>query len=122
MLGLMARVIVKEPGGERGYELKDGTTSFGRAPENDVKIADKEFSRRHFQIEKFDGGYKLVDLESRNGSRVNGRTVNQHLLRPGDKIEIGECTIVFEDPNFREPSAAVAASFKPPTAIVAPPA
>jgi hypothetical protein len=118
----MARMIVRDPEGERSIDLKDGITTFGRAPENGVVVRDKEFSRRHFQIEKIDGGFKLVDLESRNGSRVNGRTVNQHLLRPGDKIEIGKTTIVFEDPNFREPSAALAASFAPPpvTAATAP--
>jgi len=122
MLDLMARMIVRDPEGERSIEIKDGITTFGRAPENGVVVRDKEFSRRHFQVERIDGGFKLVDLESRNGSRVNGRTVNQHLLRPGDRIEIGKTTMVFEDPNFREPSAALAASFAPPPAAPAAPA
>ncbi len=98
----MARVLVRDDNGERSIELQADATSFGRAPENTVVVGDKECSRRQFQIERCDAGFKLVDLESRNGTRVNGKLVNQHLLRPGDRVTSGKSSVTFEDPNFRE--------------------
>jgi len=45
---------------------------------------------------------------------VNDRSVNQALLRPGDRIQIGRHVLTFEDPNFREPPAEVVARLGPP--------
>jgi pSer/pThr/pTyr-binding forkhead associated (FHA) protein len=112
----MARLVISDGSTSRTVELTDATTVAGRAPENKVVIDDKQASRRHFTIEKIDFGFKLVDLESRNGTRVNDRQVNQMLLRPGDRIQIGRHTLTFEDPNFREPPAEVAARLAPPPA------
>jgi pSer/pThr/pTyr-binding forkhead associated (FHA) protein len=94
-------------------ELTDASTVAGRAPENKIVIDDKQASRRHFTIDKIEYGYKVVDLESRNGTRVNDRQVNQMLLRPGDKIQIGKHVLTFEDPNFKEPPPEVAAKLAP---------
>jgi pSer/pThr/pTyr-binding forkhead associated (FHA) protein len=112
----MARLVISDGTTSRTVELTDATTVAGRAPENKVVIDDKQSSRRHFTIEKIEFGFKLVDLESRNGTRVNDRQVNQMLLRPGDRIQIGKHTLTFEDPNFREPPADVAARLAPPPA------
>lgn len=109
----MARLQISDGSSSRTVELTDATTVAGRAPENKVVIDDKQASRRHFQIDKVEFGFKLVDLESRNGTRVNDRSVNQHLLRPGDRIVIGKHTLTFEDPNFKEPPADVAARLGP---------
>jgi pSer/pThr/pTyr-binding forkhead associated (FHA) protein len=109
----MARLQISDGSSSRTVELTDATTVAGRAPENKVVIDDKQASRRHFQIDRIEYGFKLVDLESRNGTRVNDRSVNQHLLRPGDKIQIGKHVLTFEDPNFREPPADVAARLGP---------
>lgn len=112
----MARVVISDGSSSRTVELTDAITVAGRAPENKIVIDDKQSSRRHFQIEKTELGFKVVDLESRNGTRVNDRQVNQALLRPGDRIQIGKHALTFEDPNFREPPADVAARMVPPTA------
>ncbi|MBI2899552.1 MAG: FHA domain-containing protein [Planctomycetes bacterium] len=92
----MAKLRIKEADAERTIDLVDAVTSFGRAPENKVILQDRESSRRHFQIERTEQGYKLVDLESRNGTRVNDRVVNQHLLAPGDVVQIGKTTLLFQ--------------------------
>lgn len=110
----MARLVINDGSTSRTVELTDASTVAGRAPENKVVIDDKQASRRHFTIDKIEFGFKLVDLESRNGTRVNDRQVNQLLLRPGDRIQIGHHTLTFEDPNFREPPAGVAARISPP--------
>jgi len=109
----MARLVITDGSSSRTVEL-DATTVAGRAPENKIVIDDKQASRRHFQIDRVEFGFKLVDLESRNGTRVNDRSVNQALLRPGDRIQIGKHVLTFEDPNFREPPADVAAKIAPP--------
>src|ERR1043166_7169588 len=116
----MARVIVSDGTTRREIELTDPTTIVGRSSDNKIHIDDKQASCKHCQLEKTDFGTKLVDLESRNGTRVNDRVVNQALLRPGDKISIGKFTITFEDPNFKEPPPEVAARFAPPPAPAAP--
>lgn len=112
----MARVVIFDGSSSKTVELTDTISVAGRALENKLVIDDKQASRRHFQIEKVDIGFKLVDLESRNGTRVNDRQVNQALLRPGDRITIGKHVLTFEDPNFKEPPADVAARLGPPPA------
>jgi hypothetical protein len=111
----MVRIIVQEGGSERPVELTDAVSSAGRSEDNRIVLQDQQSSRRHCQIERTDYGHKLVDLESRNGTRVNGKLVNQALLRPGDRIQIGKTVMVFEDPQFKEPPPEVAARFAPPT-------
>jgi len=114
----MARLVITDGSSSKTVEL-EATTVAGRAPENKIVIDDKQASRRHFQIDRVEFGYKLVDLESRNGTRVNDRSVNQALLRPGDRIQIGHHVLTFEDPNFREPPAEVAARLGGPPAPAA---
>jgi pSer/pThr/pTyr-binding forkhead associated (FHA) protein len=114
----MARLVITDGSSSRTIELTDATTVAGRAPENKIVIDDKQASRRHFQIDRVELGFKLVDLESRNGTRVNDRSVNQALLRPGDRIIIGKHVLTFEDPNFKEPPAEVAARLSPPSGAV----
>src|SRR6185503_10838609 len=111
----MARLVISDGSSTRTVELTAASTVAGRAPENKIVIDDKQSSRRHFSIDKIEFGFKIVDLESRNGTRVNDRQVNQQLLRPGDKIQIGKHTLTFEDPNFKEPPPEVAAKMAPPS-------
>ncbi len=94
----MPRLVVHEGGERRVYPLTADITPIGRSPNNLIQIRDVKSSREHCQIERTDKGYKLVDLESQNGTLVNGTPVNQHYLRPGDRIEIGDTAILFEVP------------------------
>lgn len=110
----MARILIREGGAERTVDLLDPVTTFGRAPENKVVLQDKELSRRHFQIEKTDQGYKLVDLESRNGTRVNDRIVNQSLLNSGDLVQVGKTVIQFVAEGAPPPPPAAKEPAPPP--------
>ncbi|MBV8880858.1 MAG: FHA domain-containing protein [Planctomycetaceae bacterium] len=112
----MARLVITDGSSSRTVDLTDASTVAGRAPENKIVIDDKQASRRHFQIDRVEFGFKVVDLESRNGTRVNDRSVNQALLRPGDRIQIGKHVLTFEDPNFKEPPAEISARLGPPPA------
>jgi pSer/pThr/pTyr-binding forkhead associated (FHA) protein len=64
----------------------------GRAPDVDVSVWDRSASRRHAQLDWRGDRWTLRDLESTNGTRVNGARVGNTQpanLRPGDEIEIG---------------------------------
>lgn len=120
----MARVRIQREGREDEIvPISSDIVTLGRSTEATIPIEDQGASRKHAQIERFEGGYKLVDLESRNGTRVNGVHVNQHLLQWNDKIQIGKTTLVWEaddsellPPDTRElsPAAAAVAGVKRP--------
>ncbi|MBS2033858.1 FHA domain-containing protein [bacterium] len=58
-------------------------------------IRDVGVSRRHARLE-FSGGYRLIDLESTNGTIVNGESIQEAALQDGDTIELGrDCTLRF---------------------------
>lgn len=88
-------------------ERKDGRkTNFlhfniGRAPENDIRIVDFAVSRFHSRITVSDAGYAIADLNSRNGTRVNGVsiTVLPRELKDGDLISFGRYEFTFMNPE-----------------------
>ena len=63
--------------------------SVGRSARCDVILLDPAVSRRHAQLRHRDGRWILQDLESKNGSFVNGVRVGRTELRPGDVVLIG---------------------------------
>ncbi len=91
------------------FPLSDAEISIGRAQSNRVCIADIAVSRRHCVVRKEGDQFRLTDLESRNGSFVNGVPVKQHDLRHGDRIEIGDSLFLFltEDGDVSSPAGPV---------------
>jgi len=77
------------------FNLTEAETTVGRDPANRVVVSDQALSRRHCVIQKEGDRLKLVDLESRNGSFVNGVPVRERWLEHGDQIEIGESVLFF---------------------------
>jgi hypothetical protein len=61
----------------------------GRHPSCDVVIADDTVSRRHAQLIFRDGGWIVRDLDSTNGTRLNGQYVGRCRLHPGDQLGLG---------------------------------
>ncbi|HEY8088081.1 MAG TPA: GGDEF domain-containing protein [Polyangiaceae bacterium] len=67
----------------------------GRAPQCDILIDHDGVSRRHAMIElTVEGAIQIVDLDSRNGTFVNGDAISRETLRDGDRIQIGGTTIL----------------------------
>jgi hypothetical protein len=81
--------------GER-MPLGDRTISIGRLPECEITLADPNVSRRHAEIRPSGPGYVVADLGSTNGTRVNGTTISEHRLQPGDEIAVGNVRIRYE--------------------------
>jgi diguanylate cyclase (GGDEF)-like protein len=68
---------------------------FGRAPVCDCVLEDEGVSRRHFTITRADTSWLIEDLRSASATYVNGARINgHHVLRLGDKIQIGSATIL----------------------------
>lgn len=67
----------------------------GRGGNCDLVIRDLAASRQHLKIHKMANGYECRDLESRNGTLVNGEPIAVHQLNDGDEIRIGNTSLVF---------------------------
>jgi transcriptional regulator with GAF, ATPase, and Fis domain len=88
------RLFVKDPAGDRIYDLDREEIVFGRDAAADVRIDDAKLSRRHCRVYRGTDGWHLADLGSRNGTTVNGVPVIDDQLDAGDTIDIGRTTIV----------------------------
>ncbi len=88
--------IVANPGqpDERTVDVRVGTTTIGRTKENDVWVLHKSMSRQHARIDHDGARATLVDLDSKNGTFVNGQRVTRVELAPGDSVRCGD--VVFE--------------------------
>jgi hypothetical protein len=68
----------------------------GRRTSSGLALTDAEVSRRHAQIDRDTAGFSLHDLDSMNGTVVNGRRIARpHMLRDGDLIEVGHTRLRF---------------------------
>ncbi len=91
------RVIVVN-GPDRGLEKEIESTrlSVGTSSKNDLVLSDKTVSRRHCEISVRNERYLLRDLESTNGTELNGTPVVEAFLSPGGRIRVGDTEMVFE--------------------------
>jgi pSer/pThr/pTyr-binding forkhead associated (FHA) protein/Flp pilus assembly protein TadD len=80
---------------QRAYPLISEETVLGRAPGNPIAIPDPLISSRHLKIVRRGQVYAVVDLESDNGTRVNGVKVSSRELNQGDQIQAGGYTFYF---------------------------
>jgi len=79
------------------YELSADETLIGRNPTTDITLLDDGISREHTMI-MFDdatGDYSIEDLQSTNGTKVNGKRVRSASLQHGDQIQIGHTRFRF---------------------------
>lgn len=94
----MARVTLSVLEGlERGRVFRNLQTpiTIGREEVNDVQLNDERVSRLHAKLQEDQGTVIFTDLNSTNGSRVNGHPVQLRVLRPGDHLQLGRCTLLF---------------------------
>jgi pSer/pThr/pTyr-binding forkhead associated (FHA) protein len=89
----MIKFLVKFGDESREVEFDVPEISIGRSTDNVLPLPDKKSSRKHAKIEKINGEYLVNDLGSGNGTKVNGKDVNTHVLSKGDEIAIGLTTL-----------------------------
>ena len=91
-----AFIVIDGPGhNHTRIALREGITSFGRLPSNDVILLGDLVSRNHARIIFFDGKASVQDLGSHNGSWVNDEKISTRALQPGDVVRIGNFRISF---------------------------
>lgn len=83
------------PSGER-IVLGEAIVTIGRLNDSTLVLEDPNVSRHHAEIRPHGTGFKLVDLGSTNGSKVNDERVGERQLRDGDIIEFGAIALRFE--------------------------
>jgi hypothetical protein len=84
-------------GADRGREFAEVPTPFtiGREEGNAIQLNDERVSRYHLKIQEDQNKIVLADLESTNGTKVNGESVQLWILRPGDVISVGRSVMVY---------------------------
>lgn len=93
----------------RDFPLQDGTNCLGRDPSTDVQIDDSTVSRRHAVIAIQDDSVVIEDLDSKNGTFLNGaRVAGSAPLADSDTIVLGDVSLVFR--RSRTPSTTVTVS------------
>jgi transcriptional regulator with GAF, ATPase, and Fis domain len=85
-------------GAEKGQKFSFGErqVSLGSDPDGQVCLTDPMVSRRHASIEVDELGYRLDDLDSKNGTHLDGRRLGSVYLRPGDVFALGRQRVKFE--------------------------
>ena len=76
--------------------IEAAVVQIGRAPSCDIVLDDRNVSRRHAEIRRRGPVVVLIDLDSTNGTIVNGRRVREHPLADGDRITLGNSRLTFE--------------------------
>ena len=88
--------MIAGPSKDSTIPLPDGEATLGRDPTNAVAVADASVSRKHCLLRREeDGRFQIKDLDSRNGTLVNGLAVKEQWLRHGDEIATGDSVFLF---------------------------
>lgn len=94
---MFAVIVSEKGGGTERHDFNQAEVTVGRVQGNDIILPKGNVSKRHSRIVLKDGRFIVVDLKSTNGTYVNGRKVTSPLVvKPGDKIYIGDFTLAIE--------------------------
>ena len=78
------------------HELIDEAITIGRGPDNTIAVNDPSISTHHAQLLLEGDTYRLKDLDSTNGTRVNGKPVTETVLQFDDRIRFGAAEAKYE--------------------------
>jgi Protein of unknown function (DUF3662)/FHA domain len=93
-LGVKPEVVTLTVDGAQ-HTIDKQSVVIGRSKDCDIRISDPNVSRRHAEIRQEGTAYWLIDLESTNGSSVNGRRQQRAKLESDDRITLGSTDLVF---------------------------
>lgn len=92
----MSKLILKfEDRILREYPVGSSAVTIGRLPSNTVVVDNPAVSSQHARVMVEGGQFVVEDLNSRNGTFVNEKPVNKHILQEGDVVRIGKHTLTF---------------------------
>lgn len=92
-------------GAHQRVELQGGVMIIGRAADAQILLESTTVSRQHARLVRDEyGSWRIYDLGSRNGTSVNGHSVKEQLLSPGDQIQIGSFQLTLTAPHSSRPT------------------
>ena len=98
VLGDGSLVIKDGDGSGQAFKvMRTADTLVGRSPLANVRLVDPTVSLEHCRISARRGFFHLQDLDSTNGTLVNGERVREHVLKDGDTVKIGETALEFRE-------------------------
>jgi len=102
-------LVLSGPLKESTILLSESEITIGREASNGIAIADPSVSRKHCLVSWHDGKFRLRDLDSRNGTLVNGTVIEEQWLEHGDEIAAGDSSFLFllEDKDLAPPEGRV---------------
>src|SRR5262245_19471287 len=77
------------------FPIATDEQSIGRDSTNWISVAGRAVSRKHCAIKQSDGKFRIVDLDSKNGTSINGIPIRERFLEEGDRIEVGDSVFIF---------------------------
>ncbi len=80
------------------FDLLGEQITVGRGEDNHICIDEHTMSRHHAVLARDGVGYKLRDLQSTNGTRVNGQTITESMLRHGNRVAFGDLELRYDAP------------------------
>ncbi len=92
---LASLTLQSGPMAGRPFRFHQDVTTIGRISSNDFMITSRTVSRRHARLWFDNGNWYLADLQSANGTMVNGERISQAVLKDGDVINFGDEKVVF---------------------------
>lgn len=100
----MAKLVVLTAGlAGKSFELKPDRTALGRLDDNDFALPEASVSSHHAEILRRGNEWVVKDLNSTNGTFINGEPTKEAVLKPGQTLRLGQLELRIEDPNAPAP-------------------
>ena len=87
---------IRPNGAERAITIEGTVLTIGRGTDNGLVLDDARVSRHHGRLQARRGTLVYTDTGSTNGTRVNGLVVDEIVLGPGDRLQLGDTILVVE--------------------------
>jgi pSer/pThr/pTyr-binding forkhead associated (FHA) protein len=119
----MAKLVILTQGMTgRAHELNVDRTTVGRVEDNTFQIADPSVSSHHCEVLLRGGEVVIRDLNSTNGSYINDAQITESVLKPGQKLRLGQIELKLETEGSAPAAAGSAASAAAAAPATPPPA
>jgi pSer/pThr/pTyr-binding forkhead associated (FHA) protein len=92
-------IVISTNFARQEFPLNKAAMVIGRTDDNDIVLNHRSISRHHAKVVQEGEHYKVVDLQSANGVRVNGEEYGNVELRKGDQIDLGHVRLIFVPPG-----------------------
>ena len=100
LLPIPTLIVQRQDKPDEELQWEQPVLTVGRDPTNDLVIDHKLASRRHARFERDDAGFYVHDLDSTNGTYLNGQPIaGTQLLRNNDEVGFVDTVVIFRDPE-----------------------